>query len=103
MNKQELIDSFINEPKDKPMFINCTVDRRMKDGIVISSDNSWHERGELPPVGVECEYRFANPAYGWTPIKVNYISENHAILACLSDGSEVHTDGFMANKFRPIK
>ena len=66
-------------------------------------EKSWHEKGELPPVGVECEYKFANPSYDWTPVKINYISQKHAIFVCLNDGEEVHTDCFTVNKFRPLK
>ena len=63
----------------------------------------WFEAGEFPPAGAVCEYKFQNPKYSWQPVTVNYISNLHAILTCHLDGDEVHTDGYTAADFRPIK
>lgn len=67
-----------------------------------SVDNSWHEKGELPPVGSVCEYDFPNPDVSWQKVEVNYISGMNAILT-LETGEERHTDNFGPKHFRPFK
>lgn len=40
-------------------------------------DNSWHERGELPPVGCECEYK---PVNDWVKCKVLFAGDSIYVL-----------------------
>ena len=40
-------------------------------------DNSWHERGELPPVGCECEYK---PVNDWVKCKVLFAGDSLYVL-----------------------
>ena len=44
---------------------------------ITTQDNSWHERGELPPVGTVCEYL---PINCWTRCVVEFIGNKYAIL-----------------------
>jgi len=91
-----------HKPKDQPMFINFTVDRRMKDGIVISSDNSWHARGERPPVGVECEVlNSALDNAEWERCVVKFIGDLVCVYTSESCNERCAHLDFI--KFRPIK
>ena len=40
-------------------------------------DNAWHERGELPPVGCECEYK---PVNDWVKCKVLFAGDSLYVL-----------------------
>ena len=42
-----------------------------------AQDNSWHERGELPPVGCECEYK---PVNDWVKCKVLFAGDSLYVL-----------------------
>ena len=63
--------------------------------------DSWHERGELPPVGIECETHA--PGYGWEKVWVvaKHAFEDRVII------SEHKGQGKLrygkAEDFRPIK
>ena len=82
----------------------CTLPKLIKVERIQETvkETSWYEAGELPPTDTVCEYRFPNPDVGWTEVRVNYISDKHAVVTCLSDGLECHTDGFKSYDFRPI-
>lgn len=68
--------------------------------------SEWHERGELPPVGVEFESYFAmDTEPKWNKCKVAYSSNEHTILI-FDDGEENYyeTDKLRKiAKFRPIR
>ena len=63
-------------------------------------DNSWHERGELPPVGCECEV-FVSDENKWMHFEVIAIRDGHVLGWC-REGS----CGFQSNdksEFRPLR
>ena len=62
-------------------------------------DNSWHERGELPPVGCECEV-FVSDENKWMHFEVIAIRDGHVLGWCRESSC-----GFQSNKkseFRPL-
>ena len=63
------------------------------------ADNSWHERGELPPVGCECEV-FVSDENKWMHFEVIAIRDGHALGWCRESSC-----GFQSNEkseFRPL-
>lgn len=77
------------KPKDQPVQPHDMV------------DNSWHERGEIPPVGVECEYNRASDTW----VKV-WVVAKHAFDDCVIFSSERDKGELRyghACCFRPIK
>ena len=63
-------------------------------------DNSWHERGELPPVGCECEV-FVSDENKWMRFEVIAIRDGYALGWC----REISC-GFQSNEkheFRPLR
>ena len=63
-------------------------------------DNSWHERGELPPVGCECEV-FVSDENKWMHFEVIAIRDGHVLGWCRESSC-----GFQSNKkyeFRPLR
>ena len=65
-------------------------------------DKSWHERGDLPPVGVECEWRPSSPTNAnWKRCVIDYI---HGDRICVTNADSFKTKQVLHNvKFRPIK
>ena len=62
-------------------------------------DNSWHERGEFPPVGCECEV-FVSDENKWMHFEVIAIRDGHALGWCRESSC-----GFQSNnksEFRPL-
>ena len=68
-------------------------------------DNSWHERGELPPVGTECEVlnnELYNPA--WEKCTIIYMSTYKCIYSAESRSEMVgNVDLTGAIEFRPLR
>ena len=65
-----------------------------------AQDNSWHERGEFPPVGCECEV-FVSDENKWLHFDVIAIRDGHVLGWC-REGS----CGFQSNdksNFRPLR
>ena len=66
-------------------------------------DNSWHDRGEFPPVGCECEV-FVNDDVDknkWMHFEVIAIRDGHILGWCRESSC-----GFQSNKkseFRPLR
>jgi hypothetical protein len=73
------------------------------DGVKSKLDNSWHERGELPPVGTICEsYDFTHSQ--WAKVKTLDAITGSLEIACVTiDESEAYGRLFFGCKFRPIK
>ena len=63
-------------------------------------DNSWHERGEFPPVGCECEIKHEN-SEGWIKAKVVSITSEYAILVNQGNTGE-YPVRLLKTKFRPM-
>lgn len=63
----------------------------------MKQDNGWFERGELPPAGVECEFR--HPAFGWTGCDI--VGHYRLSAVCAPDGGEFY--GGRVGDFRPIR
>ena len=64
-------------------------------------DNSWHERGELPPAGTVCDaYDFGHSQ--WIRVKT-LDAKSRDELACATIKDEVYGRLIWCNKFRPIK
>ena len=62
-------------------------------------DNSWHERGEFPPAGCECEV-FVSDENKWMHYEVIAIRDGHVLGWCRESSR-----GFQSNKksdFRPL-
>ena len=84
------------------------LDVKQKDHIVEANEkvyNSWHERGELPPVGVECEVYFDTDHYPeWHSGTVTYRSDKFTIII-YADGDErcYEPEELEDAKFRPIR
>ena len=73
---------------------------RDKMGGKPEADISWHERGEFPPVGCECEV-FVSDENKWMQFEVIAIRDGHALGWC-REGS----CGFQSNDksdFRPLR
>lgn len=66
------------------------------------SPNAWHERGELPPAGVECEVKHKGE---WHKTRIIGISSVGSVVYECGDFDEDYTyDGSSAKKcFRPIR
>ena len=66
------------------------------------ADNSWHERGELPPAGVKCEVKLNGE---WMPVfVVGKNSKGYLVFEPLFDwGFSYDSYGNDALNFRPIK
>lgn len=64
------------------------------------TDNDWHERGELPPVGVECEYYRSEHA-DWKLCKIEFIGRKVVVMSGVG-GSEFCRK-IAKLKFRPLK
>ena len=63
------------------------------------ADSSWHERGEFPPAGCECEV-FVNVENKWMHFEVIAIRDGHILGWCRESSC-----GFQSNKkseFRPL-
>ena len=63
-------------------------------------DSSWHERGEFPPAGCECEV-FVNVENKWMHFEVIAIRDGHILGWCRESSC-----GFQSNKkseFRPLR
>lgn len=64
------------------------------------SNNEWYERGELPPVGVECEFKLVG---FWKHCEVKGEATNYGeriVLAQIGEGCKATSD---AKLFRPIR
>ena len=66
-------------------------------------DNSWHERGEFPPAGTECEVYYNGEWIAMMIIGVD--SRGYCVVEVPNLVVDApHYDGMMAaNKFRPIR
>ncbi len=60
----------------------------------------WHERGELPPVGVECEY-IDNHARNYKKCKIDFIGARLVVINTESGGEKAIAINKV--KFRPLK
>ena len=63
-------------------------------------DSSWHERGELPPVGCECEV-FTSDDKKWMRFEVIAIRDGHVLGWCSENSC-----GYQSNEkseFRPLR
>lgn len=88
----------ISENQEKQQNISDLSENNQKADSV--SGNSWYERGELPPVGVECEWLSYNTGV-WHQTKVKaYDDEDQAWLE--GEGI-VSVEDFGVKRFRPIK
>ena len=100
---QSCDSNFVNWENVKSFRI---VDERHKPKDESSSnpqlDNSWHERGELPPVGVNCEAKLNGE---WMPVfVVGKNSKGYLVFEPLFDwGFSYDSYGNDALNFRPIK
>ena len=65
-----------------------------------SADNSWHEKGELPPVGTECEYNSAGDK--WHQVEITAHAKLGLCFIEKGCAGENYTSRD-ASKFRPIK
>lgn len=72
-----------------------------------SQDNSWHENGELPPVGANIEYKLG--AGPWFEATVKYVldvldgDEDEVVIACPHLGFEQLLTLNKHTKIRPIQ
>lgn len=67
------------------------------------NDNGWYERGELPPVGVECEYLYEPISQRYGKCKIAAIN-GIAVAFTLDDFSNtIFVSTMERAKFRPIK
>lgn len=68
------------------------------------ADNSdWHSRGELPPVGVECEYFWCSRPEEWRKVKITDNGFDEGIpCVSLRQENELRINSDPAN-FRPLK
>ena len=103
MNKQELIDNFINERKKPDLPHDGFVEFSGVRGKWREPDNSWHERGELPPEETICEsYDFDRSQ--WVKVKTLNARTGSGEIACVTiDESEAYGRLFFGCKFHPIK
>ena len=65
-------------------------------------NNSWYERGELPPVGIECEYlcdEFGN----YKACKILAIHGYTAAFCIDAFANTIFTGANSTHKFRPIR
>ena len=120
MRKQEADDvSIFNFVDDETLAANIEAMKALGATLVPphKQDNSWHERGEFPPIGCECEYNDA--AWGFEDVSVTpmdgdklticaksktpsgrdcaiftWVSKNRALLAAASASPAV---------FRPLR
>lgn len=77
-------------------------DEMAKHSIIgdMQLDNSWHERGELPPVGTECEVSNCGSDFVWCKIK--YMGSHICVVQHRNyNDQHYHLSG--ALRFRPIK
>lgn len=75
-------------------------DKMQKESAQLAQDNSWHERGELPPVGCECEV-FVSDENKWMHYEVIAIRDGHVLGWCRESSC-----GFQSNEkseFRPLR
>ena len=63
-------------------------------------DNSWHERGEFPPVGCECEV-FVSDEKKWMHSEVIAIRDDHVLGWCRERSCGFQSDE--KSGFRPIR
>ena len=64
-------------------------------------DSSWHERGELPPVGCECEFA---PKAGGAWVRTTILAITNQNFISLPDGESVEFVLRLSNViFRPIR
>lgn len=59
--------------------------------------SDWFDRGELPPVGVECEFR--HPVFGWTGCDI--VGHYRLSAVCAPNGGQFY--GGAVGDFRPIR
>ena len=62
--------------------------------------SSWHERGELPPVGCECEV-FVSDANKWMHFEVIAIRDGHVLGWCRESLWGFQSDD--KSEFRPLR
>ena len=65
-----------------------------------SGGNDWHERGELPPVGTECEY-YRCEHNDWKSCRIEFIGRRVVVMSG-TNGSEFCRK-IAKLKFRPLK
>lgn len=68
-------------------------------------DNSWFERGELPPVGVVCEYTLGANA-PWYQCEIKYVVHGDGVvMKRIPCGSEQYCSLYSKHpvSFRPIR
>ncbi len=67
------------------------------------SGDDWHARGELPPVGVECEYYWCErPATWLSGIIVSEGMDEECKCVCIKVGDQLRINSYSAD-FRPLK
>jgi len=84
---------------NKNIWVPSYSDDKFHEKLIPRPSPSWHETGDLPPVGTECE---ANIYSEW--VKVEVIKHSTNFAAChLIDTQFDGTDLKWSSKFRPIQ
>ena len=89
-------DTLENRPEEFQPFTSIE-DNQEK---AMKQDNGWHERGELPPVGVACEAYIDYPPQ-WVEAEIVAHKDGFAIGWCKSVMKGCHGD--KASEFRPVR
>lgn len=77
------------------------VDERYKPKAeIVSADNSWHERGEFPPAGIECEVNFKHK---WYKTKIVGMNDEFCVFDCRNFSDALYEGYDDPSVFRPIK
>ena len=75
--------------------------RLLTPSQILGDDNGWYERGELPPVGTECEWSANGVSYD--PCEILMYHENCVVLCHNKYRSTVRLLKVVGLTFRPIK
>ena len=71
----------------------------------VRADNSWYTRGEKPPIGTGCEFRYKYSDKGhfadWKQGTIKYIGSD--LFVAEVNGREMVYNGLSAYVFRPIQ
>ena len=67
---------------------------------ITKQDNSWHERGELPPVGAVCEAHITSENL-WVEIEVVAHRDGYVLGWCRNEKCGYH--GSEKSDFRPLR
>lgn len=67
----------------------------------MSQDNGWYERGELPPIGTECE--FYQGMLGWNRCKIAAVVFRDGGKSCIAQLENDWGLSRETSRFRPLK